>query len=124
MRVLTTPRGAIMECHSCRYFAGDHALLDMSSMIGLQAKQVTVRTKSRESQSGDSVPTPIPVDLLKGRVHANATVRVSLALLLHSNVVSFLTFGSSFLLNKSYYIVFILYFFIRKQITFCVVFSD
>ena len=45
--------------------AGDHALLDMSSFMGLQAKQVTVRTKARESQSGDSVPTPVPIDLLK-----------------------------------------------------------
>ncbi len=55
---------------------GDHALLDMTSVIGLQAKQVTVRTKSRESQSGDSVPTPIPVDILKGRMNP-ATARVS-----------------------------------------------
>ncbi|EFX79637.1 hypothetical protein DAPPUDRAFT_30197, partial [Daphnia pulex] len=46
---------------------GDHALLDISSFMGLQAKHVTVRTKARESQSGDSVPTPVPIDLIKNR---------------------------------------------------------
>lgn len=50
---------------------GDHALLDISSFMGLQAKHVTVRTKARESQSGDSVPTPVPIDLIKNRGGGN-----------------------------------------------------
>lgn len=40
--------------------------MDISSIMGLQAKQVTVRTKTREGQSNDSVPTPVPVDLMRG----------------------------------------------------------
>lgn len=47
--------------------------------MGLQAKQVTVRTKTRESQSGDSVPTPVPVDLIRGSARsANPRVSVSM----------------------------------------------
>lgn len=46
-------------------------------MLGLQAKQVTVRTKARESLSGDSIPTPVPIDLIRNRGMSN---RVSLLL--------------------------------------------
>lgn len=39
---------------------GDHALIDIGKLVGLNPRAVTVRTKSRDSQSGDSQPTPIP----------------------------------------------------------------
>nr|XP_018917648.1 PREDICTED: uncharacterized protein LOC109044172 isoform X5 [Bemisia tabaci] len=45
---------------------GDHALIDINKLIGLNPKQVTVRTKSRDNQSSDSAPTPIPTSILKG----------------------------------------------------------
>ncbi|XP_073948157.1 RIMS binding protein isoform X5 [Choristoneura fumiferana] len=45
---------------------GDHALIDIGKLIGLNPKCVTVRTKSRDSQSGDSAPTPIPPAVLRG----------------------------------------------------------
>lgn len=49
-------------------FAGDHALIDINKVLGLNPKQVTVRTKSRDSQSADSVPTPIPSVALKNKI--------------------------------------------------------
>jgi hypothetical protein len=49
-------------------FAGDHALIDINKLLGLNPKQVTVRTKSRDSQSADSVPTPIPSAALKNKI--------------------------------------------------------
>ncbi|XP_074041769.1 RIMS binding protein isoform X4 [Leptinotarsa decemlineata] len=45
---------------------GDHALIDISKLLGLNPKHVTVRTKARDSQSADSVPTPIPLSVLRG----------------------------------------------------------
>ncbi|KAM3963799.1 LOW QUALITY PROTEIN: RIMS binding protein [Aphomia sociella] len=45
---------------------GDHALIDIGKLIGLNPKCVTVRTKSRDSQSSDSAPTPIPPAVLRG----------------------------------------------------------
>ncbi|XP_057657732.1 RIMS-binding protein 2 isoform X3 [Diorhabda carinulata] len=45
---------------------GDHALIDISKLLGLNPKHVTVRTKARDSQSTDSVPTPIPLSVLRG----------------------------------------------------------
>lgn len=39
---------------------GDHALIDIGKLVGLNPRAVTVRTKSRDSQSGDSQPTAIP----------------------------------------------------------------
>ncbi|XP_072934285.1 RIMS-binding protein 2 isoform X2 [Epargyreus clarus] len=45
---------------------GDHALIDIGKLIGLNPKSVTVRTKSRDSQSSDSQPTPIPPAVLRG----------------------------------------------------------
>ncbi|CAL4059253.1 unnamed protein product [Meganyctiphanes norvegica] len=39
---------------------GDHALIDLTKIPGFEPKQVTVRTKSRESVSADSVPSQIP----------------------------------------------------------------
>lgn len=49
--------------------AGDHALIDINKLLGLNPKQVTVRTKSRDSQSADSVPTPIPSTALKSKMN-------------------------------------------------------
>jgi RIMS-binding protein 2 len=49
-------------------FAGDHALIDINKLLGLNPKQVTVLTKSRDSQSADSVPTPIPSAALKSKM--------------------------------------------------------
>ncbi|CAH1118371.1 unnamed protein product [Phaedon cochleariae] len=45
---------------------GDHALIDISKLLGLNPKHVTVRTKARDSQSADSVPTAIPLSVLRG----------------------------------------------------------
>ncbi|XP_050088853.1 uncharacterized protein LOC126573072 isoform X6 [Anopheles aquasalis] len=39
---------------------GDHALIDIGKLVGLNPRAVTVRTKSRDSQSADSTPTMIP----------------------------------------------------------------
>lgn len=39
---------------------GDHALIDISKLVGLNPRAVTVRTKSRDAQSSDSAPTIIP----------------------------------------------------------------
>jgi hypothetical protein len=50
-------------------FVGDHALIDINKLLGLNPKQVTVRTKSRDSQSADSVPTPIPSTALKSKMN-------------------------------------------------------
>jgi RIMS-binding protein 2 len=49
---------------------GDHALIDISKLLGLNPKHVTVRTKARDSQSADSLPTPIPISVLRGGVKA------------------------------------------------------
>lgn len=45
---------------------GDHALIDISKLLGLNPRHVTVKTKARDSQSADSVPTPIPASVLRG----------------------------------------------------------
>ncbi|CAH0548873.1 unnamed protein product, partial [Brassicogethes aeneus] len=47
---------------------GDHALIDISKLLGLNPKHVTVRTKARDCQSNDSVATPIPMSVLRGGV--------------------------------------------------------
>lgn len=52
---------------------GDHALIDINKLLGLNPKQVTVRTKSRDSQSSDSIPTQIPMHILKDK-HPNEKV--------------------------------------------------
>ena len=44
---------------------GDHALLAIGSLEHLHKKQITVRTKSGENLSQDSMPCQIPDDLLK-----------------------------------------------------------
>ncbi|BES90149.1 Variant SH3 domain [Nesidiocoris tenuis] len=46
---------------------GDHALIDINKLLSLNPKQVTVRTKSRDNQSSDSLPTQIPQHILKGK---------------------------------------------------------
>jgi hypothetical protein len=43
---------------------GDHALIDITKLVGINPQAVTVRTKSRDAQSGDSMATPIPRELL------------------------------------------------------------
>lgn len=48
---------------------GDHALIDISKLLGLNPKHVTVRTKARDSQSADSLPTAIPNAVLRGGVN-------------------------------------------------------
>lgn len=55
--------------------AGDHALIDISKIISMNPRQVTVRTKSKENQSCDSSATPIPSSAIKGR-HHNSKVRI------------------------------------------------
>ncbi|CAL8082490.1 unnamed protein product [Orchesella dallaii] len=49
--------------------SGDHALLDLNRFQGVIPKQVTVRTKSRDSLSSDSIPIIIPAQVLKGKRH-------------------------------------------------------
>lgn len=39
---------------------GDHALIDITKLVGINPQAVTVRTKSRDAQSADSLATPIP----------------------------------------------------------------
>lgn len=39
---------------------GDHALIDISKLIDLNPKAVTIRTKSRDTQSNDSIAITIP----------------------------------------------------------------
>lgn len=41
-------------------FTGDHALIDITQLLSLNPRQVTVRTKSRDNQSSDSNPVLIP----------------------------------------------------------------
>lgn len=49
---------------------GDHALIDISKLIGLNPRAVTIRTKSRDSQSNDSNPIMIPSEYsLKSYTH-------------------------------------------------------
>lgn len=43
---------------------GDHALIDITKLVGINPQAVTVRTKSRDAQSGDSMATPIPRESL------------------------------------------------------------
>ncbi|XP_011863351.1 PREDICTED: peripheral-type benzodiazepine receptor-associated protein 1-like isoform X2 [Vollenhovia emeryi] len=50
---------------------GDHALVDIHKLMGLNPKNITVRTKSRESQSGDSCATAIPCSVLRGGATAH-----------------------------------------------------
>ncbi|XP_066583287.1 peripheral-type benzodiazepine receptor-associated protein 1 isoform X2 [Prorops nasuta] len=50
---------------------GDHALVDIHKLMGLNPKHITVRTKSRESQSGDSCATAIPCSVLRGSAAAH-----------------------------------------------------
>lgn len=43
---------------------GDHALIDITKLVGINPQAVTVRTKSRDAQSADSMATPIPRKLI------------------------------------------------------------
>lgn len=52
-------------------FSGDHALIDISKIISMNPRHVTVRTKSKENQSCDSNATPIPSSALKGKHHSS-----------------------------------------------------
>ncbi|XP_035708554.1 uncharacterized protein LOC110850968 isoform X4 [Folsomia candida] len=49
--------------------SGDHALLDLNRFQGMIPRQVTVRTKSRDILSSDSVPIPIPAQVLRLKRH-------------------------------------------------------
>ncbi|XP_076641762.1 RIMS binding protein isoform X6 [Halictus rubicundus] len=53
---------------------GDHALVDIHKLMGLNPKHITVRTKSRESQSGDSCATAIPCSVLRSGGGGGGTV--------------------------------------------------
>lgn len=55
---------------------GDHALVDIHKLMGLNPKHITVRTKSRESQSGDSCATAIPCSVLRGGAAGHAPPHV------------------------------------------------
>lgn len=70
-------------------FSGDHALIDINKLLSLNPKQVTVRTKSRDNQSSDSVPTPIPANILKGKQHSNKVEVNSLNYLLLQQDICF-----------------------------------
>lgn len=56
--------------------SGDHALIDIGKLLGLNPRQVTVRTKSRDAQSADSAPTPIPTSILRGKGHKVSAPRL------------------------------------------------
>lgn len=53
------------------FLTGDHALIDISKIISMNPRHVTVRTKSKENQSSDSNPTPIPSSAIKNRHHGS-----------------------------------------------------
>ena len=62
---------------------GDHALVDISKLLGLNPRNITVRTKSRDGHSLDSNPLPIPFTVLrsgtsrtKQQIHASALPQV------------------------------------------------
>ncbi|XP_059484662.1 RIMS-binding protein 2 isoform X4 [Neocloeon triangulifer] len=50
---------------------GDHALIDIAKLVGLNPRQVTVRTKSRDAQSSDSCPTSIPPHVMRGQARGH-----------------------------------------------------
>lgn len=51
---------------------GDHALLDLSDLESLHKKSVTVRTKSGENLSQDSMPCQIPDEYLKQAISVSS----------------------------------------------------
>jgi hypothetical protein len=53
---------------------GDHALLEISLLEHLHKKAITVRTKSGENLSQDSMPCQIPDELLKIPIPHNRKV--------------------------------------------------
>jgi len=53
---------------------GDHALLDISLLEHLHKKAITVRTKSGENLSQDSMPCQIPDEFLKLPIQLNKKV--------------------------------------------------
>uniref|UniRef100_T1J2F4 RIMS-binding protein 2 n=1 Tax=Strigamia maritima TaxID=126957 RepID=T1J2F4_STRMM len=55
-----------IDCPTC-----DHALLDLTTFQGNIPKAITVRTKSFESLSPDSLATMVPVELIKGSRNKN-----------------------------------------------------
>ena len=64
---------------------GDHALLDVTQIESFHKKAVTVRTKSGENLSQDSMPCEIPDDLIKFQAHRKVC---------SSSFPSFLSFSS------------------------------
>lgn len=53
---------------------GDHALVDIHKLVGLNPKHITVRTKCRESLSGDSYATAIPCNVLRGEINIHILI--------------------------------------------------
>jgi hypothetical protein len=54
---------------------GDHAMLEVQTLESFHKKAVTVRTKSGENLSQDSMPCQIPDDLLKFNAHRKMNTR-------------------------------------------------
>lgn len=54
---------------------GDHALIDITKLVGINPQAVTVRTKSRDAQSADSMATPIPRKLMIVVIHFDVYTR-------------------------------------------------
>ena len=89
------------------FSVGDHALLDLNRFQGMIPKQVTVRTKSRDSLSSDSIPISIRAQVLKGRrqpkmvklKYVNVTTRDSLSL---GRVIKLRMFLYDFQMQNSY----------------------
>ena len=59
------------------YHEGDHALLDVTQVESFHKKMVTVRTKSGENLSQDSMTCQIPDDLLKFQTHRKVRLELS-----------------------------------------------
>lgn len=80
-----------MQVHSKKFytntiFPGDHALIDISKIISMNPRHVTVRTKSKENQSCDSNSTPIPATALKAKHSTKVRVKLfSILAYFHSN---------------------------------------
>ncbi|XP_017774492.1 PREDICTED: uncharacterized protein LOC108561183 isoform X4 [Nicrophorus vespilloides] len=62
---------------------GDHALIDIGKLLGLNPKHVTVRTKARDGQSADSLPTLIPMTVLRGGANRNSRQQPHSAMPMH-----------------------------------------
>lgn len=66
---------------------GDHALLDVSQIESFHKKLVTVRTKSGENLSQDSMVCQIPDDLLKFQTHRKVSTSFIIILISKFNSI-------------------------------------